>query len=179
VVTDTTGQQTHYDHVIFACHADQALKILQDANEQERSILSAFTYQKNKVIVHSDTSFMPQKKSAWASWVYLSENMKDQQPSVSLSYWMNNLQNLPTTKQVFVTLNPDKTPAQNSIYDIHEFEHPVFTREAIQAQHDIHSIQNTNHISYCGAHLRYGFHEDGILSAVNMAKTLGVTAPWQ
>jgi predicted NAD/FAD-binding protein len=179
IVTDTTGKQTHYDHVIFACHADQALNILKDANEQETEILSAFTYQKNQVVVHSDVNFMPQKKSAWASWVYLSEKTIDQQPSVSLSYWMNNLQNLPTAKQIFVTLNPGKMPAPNTIYDQHSFEHPVFTRAAIRAQSDIQSIQNTNHVSYCGAHLRYGFHEDGILSAVKVANTLGVQAPWQ
>ena len=91
---------------------------------------------------------------------------------------MNNLQNLPAHRNVFVTLNPGRMPAADLVYDQHDFDHPVFTREAIRAQQQISAIQNVNRVSFCGAHLRYGFHEDGLLSAVNVAKSLGADIPW-
>lgn len=177
-VTDTTGHTEKYDHVVFACHGDQALKILKDADTKERAILGAFTYQKNHVVVHGDASLMPARRRAWASWIYLSEKRRDENPSVSLTYWMNNLQNLPTEHDVFVTLNPGRTPAAHLIHDRHDFDHPVFTRQSVRAQTEIESIQNVNRVSFCGAHLRYGFHEDGLLSAVNIARRLGADIPW-
>lgn len=178
ILTDTNGATTAYDHVIFACHGDQALALLADASTDEQKILSAFTYQKNRAVLHGDTSLMPEKRGAWASWVYLSEQQRDQNRSVSLTYWMNNLQNLPTDRHVFVTLNPGRMPAADLIYDQHDFDHPVFTRDTARAQQQIDAIQNVNRVSFCGAHLRYGFHEDGLLSAVKIATSLGVDVPW-
>lgn len=178
-VTDTRGSTSTYDHVIFACHGDQALAILADADTNEQKILNAFTYQKNRAVLHGDSSLMPKKRGAWASWVYLSEQQRDQNPSVSLTYWMNNLQNLPTGRQIFVTLNPGRMPSPDLIYDQHDFDHPVFTRDAVLAQQQINTIQNVNRVSFCGAHLRYGFHEDGLLSAVKVASALGVEIPWE
>ncbi|NBX66972.1 MAG: FAD-dependent oxidoreductase [Proteobacteria bacterium] len=177
-VRDTRGDTMLYDHVVFACHADQALHILKDADAQEREILSAFTYQKNTAILHGDQSFMPRRRKAWASWIYLSEKQADDNPSVSLTYWMNNLQSLPASQPLFVTLNPGRRPAQNLIYDEHVFEHPVFTKAAVAAQTRIAAIQEKNRVSFCGAHLRYGFHEDGLLSAVRAATALGADIPW-
>ncbi len=178
IVSDMQGATDTYDHVIFACHGDQALALLADASADEQKILKAFTYQKNRAVLHGDASLMPQKRGAWASWVYLSEQQRDQNPSVSLTYWMNNLQNLPTDRHVFVTLNPGRMPADDLIYDQHDFDHPVFTRETAHAQQQIDTIQNVNRVSFCGAHLRYGFHEDGLLSAVKISTSLGVDIPW-
>lgn len=178
LVVDSKGNEARYDHVVFACHADQALFILKDADAQEKQILGAFAYQKNTAILHADQSFMPKHRNAWASWVYLSEKRQDENPSVSLTYWMNNLQSLPESMPLFVTLNPDRRPQQNLIYDEHIFEHPVFTKDAMAAQSHIASIQEKNHVSFCGAHLRYGFHEDGLLSAVRAATALGAEVPW-
>jgi len=178
MVADTQGAKNTYDHVIFACHGDQALALLADADAVEQKILGAFTYQKNRAVLHADTSLMPENRGAWASWIYLSEQQRDQNPSVSLTYWMNNLQNLPTEQNVFVTLNPGRMPAADLIYDQHDFDHPVFTRNTASAQQQIGAIQNVNRVSFCGAHLRYGFHEDGLLSAVNIAASLGVDVPW-
>lgn len=177
-IEDINGNKRDYDHVIFACHADQALSILKDATAEEREVLGSFSYQNNHVVVHADTSFMPQHKNAWASWVYLSQNAQDQQNVVSLSYWMNNLQQLGTIKPVIVTLNPQKQTLPELVYDRHDFSHPVFTLQAIKAQRIFHKIQNQNRTSFCGAYHRYGFHEDGLLSAVNVAKDLGVSVPW-
>lgn len=178
-VLDTQGQENIFDHVIFASHADQTLKMLKNPTPAEAEILSAFTYQPNTVVLHEDDSFMPRARGAWASWVYLSETRADDSESVSLSYWMNNLQPLDTQKQIFITLNPGKQPAADKTHNAHVFSHPVFTRAAISAQKRLPEIQGVAGISYCGAWQRYGFHEDGLLSAVNVAKSLGATVPWQ
>lgn len=179
VVQDAQGREDIFDHVIFASHADQTLKMLQTPTHAETEILSAFKYQPNTVVLHEDNSFMPRARRAWASWVYLSEAQADASESVSLSYWMNNLQPLDTQKQIFITLNPGKQPAVDKTHNRHVFSHPVFTRAAISAQKRLPEIQGVAGISYCGAWQRYGFHEDGLLSAVNVAQSLGVAVPWQ
>jgi predicted NAD/FAD-binding protein len=178
MVKDISGHTEQYDHVIFACHADEALKMIQDASVEEKDVLGAFQYQSNRVVVHSDTSFMPQRKGAWASWVYLSDSPIDKKPSISLSYWMNNLQNLKTDIPVIVTLNPAREPVNGQIYDEHYFMHPVFTNETYAAQQKIDDIQGTNKYWFCGAYQRYGFHEDGLLSSVKMVQKMGIDVPW-
>lgn len=178
-IQDDTRRIEEYDSVVFACHADQALKMLETPSQEEENILGAFSYQDNKIIVHTDTNFMPRRKDCWASWVYLSNDAKDSNPVVSLSYWMNNLQDLKTEKPIFVTLNPSNRPQEESILDEHIFSHPVFTKEAVEAQALIDSIQGFQNTWYCGAYQRYGFHEDGLLSSVRMTKKMGITAPWK
>ena len=130
------------------------------------------------MVLHSDVNFMPRRKNAWSSWVYLS-NSNNSEKQVSLSYWMNNLQRLDTSTPIIVTLNPATKPNENLIYDVYEFEHPVFNQKAIDAQKNIFKIQGENRIWYCGAWQRYGFHEDGLLSAVNLAKKFDIDIPWQ
>lgn len=178
-VKDKTGQEEIFDQVIFACHADEALMLLKAPSERQTSILGAFDYQENKIVVHTDTSFMPQNKDCWASWVYLSESRTDTKGAVSLSYWMNNLQNLDTEHPIIVTLNPGRMPDAACILDQHSFTHPVFDTKAIEAQTRIAEIQGENNMWFCGAYQRYGFHEDGLLSAVNIAKKMGVSIPWE
>ena len=177
-VTDTSGECLRYDHVFLACHADAALKMLGNPTDDERQILGAFRYQPNRVVVHSDISFMPKTRGSWASWVYLSEGMQDQNPSVSLTYWMNNLQPLATDTPVLVTLNPARMPAPELVYDTHSFDHPVFDTGAIKAQARMPEIQGKDRISYCGAYQCYGFHEDGLLSAVRAVEGIGCKVPW-
>jgi uncharacterized protein len=178
-VTDSHGDTDQYDQIVFACHADEALKMLSDPMPYYLDILGAFSYQENKVIVHSDESFMPKCRKSWASWVYLSEHRKDNNSAVSLSYWMNNLQPLNSDKPVIVTLNPGRRPQESLIYDEHIFSHPVFDIKAIAAQDRINEIQGRDGLWFCGAYQRYGFHEDGLLSAVNVAKKMGVSIPWE
>ncbi|MED5423450.1 MAG: amine oxidase, partial [Pseudomonadota bacterium] len=117
-------------------------------------------------------------RKCWASWIYLSETQQDKKPNVSLSYWMNNLQGLPNDKTILVTLNPDRRPADEHIIDEHMFSHPIFDIAAINAQKQIETIQGKRGLWFCGAYQRYGFHEDGLLSAVNVAKSLGSDIPW-
>lgn len=178
IITDAKGAQETYDRVIFACHADEAMTLLQNPTREQTEIIGAFTYQTNEIVVHADTSFMPKRKSCWASWVYLSEQERDDNLRVSLSYWMNNLQDLDRDHPVIVTLNPGRQPASSLTYDRHEFSHPVFDVKAIKAQERIKSIQGRNNIWFCGAYQRYGFHEDGLLSAVNVARDMGASIPW-
>ena len=175
-VVDSHGNTTLFDQVVFACHSDQALQLLTSPHQLEQRILGDIRYQTNTAFLHSDLSFMPKRKKAWASWVYL-EN--DTQTSVSLSYWMNSLQPLPTTTPVIVTLNPSRPPLPELTYDQHQFEHPLLDKTAIEAQKNIVQIQGVDRIWYCGAWQGYGFHEDGLRSAVDVAKALGAVIPWQ
>lgn len=177
-VEDTQGNTQLYDNIIFACHSDQALKLLSNPTKDEKEIIGNIKYQPNEMILHTDLSFMQKRKNAWSSWVYLSEEKKDTSKGVSLSYWMNNLQPLKTNTPIIVTLNPSKEPDPKLIKNRYTFSHPVFDEPAIQAQNRIPEIQGTDRIYYCGAWQRYGFHEDGLLSAVNVAKYFGITPPW-
>lgn len=178
-VEDMNGDVKDFDKVVFACHSDQALKLLVQPTEDEKRIIGAFGYQENNVILHSDESFMPANRQAWASWIYLSETKEDKTSAIALSYWMNHLQNFETEKPLIVTLNPSRRPDESLIYDEYTFEHPVFNREAIDAQGLIDQIQGANNTYYCGAYQRYGFHEDGLWSAVNVAEKLGCNIPWK
>ena len=178
-VEDARGKKEIFDHVIFACHADEALKILQNPTQEQSAVIGAFRYQENSIVLHGDVSFMPRRKKCWASWVYLSEKQENKNDAVSLSYWMNNLQDLDGDFPLIVTLNPGRAPDPALIYDRHAFTHPVFDRPAIAAQAQIPAIQGQNNIWFCGAYQRFGFHEDGLLSAVNIAKALGASVPWE
>jgi predicted NAD/FAD-binding protein len=177
-VEDANGEQRRYDQVVFACHADQALAMIVDAHPDESAILSAFKYQRNRAVLHSDTSFMPARRKAWASWVYLAESRQQNNAAVSLTYWMNNLQPLATSQTLLMTLNPGREPDPNLVYDDYVFEHPVFDVAAIRNQQLIDGIQGRDRLWFCGAYQRYGFHEDGLGSAVRLYERMGISVPW-
>ena len=179
VVTDAQGGVHEFDRVIFTCHADEALAMMESPRAAHTEILGAFGYQTNRIVVHGDASFMPRNRKCWASWVYLSEKRRDKKPAVALSYWMNNLQGLDGRYPVIVTLNPEREPQTALVYDRHEFAHPVFDRAAVRAQGRISEIQGVDSLWFCGAYQRYGFHEDGLLSAVNVARAMGAEIPWE
>ncbi len=178
-VMDTLGNSRLYDQVIFACHSDQALNLLHQPTSREERIIGAIKYQPNTMVLHSDTRFMPKRKKAWASWVYLCDTRSDETPSISLSYWMNRLQPLETKTPLIVTLNPGREPDPDKVYNTYTFEHPVFDAGAIEAQHALREIQGKDRIWYCGAWQRYGFHEDGLRSGVEVATALGASVPWE
>ncbi len=178
-VIDTNGNSSDFDHIIFACHSDQAIEILDSPTKEEIDIIGSIKYQENKIIVHTDESFMPKRRSAWASWVYLSEEKNDINSEISLSYWMNNLQNINSHVPIIITLNPSKSPNKSKILDENIFEHPVFDEQAIIAQDKISNIQGLNNTWYCGAYLKYGFHEDGLASGIKIAEKLGAKIPWK
>jgi predicted NAD/FAD-binding protein len=178
-IYDMMGELHSYDKVIFACHSDQALNMLDNPTQTEQDIIGKIKYQNNKMILHKDINFMPKRKSAWASWIYLKKQTQTNHSALALSYWMNNLQPLNTKTPIIVTLNPTISPDKSMIYDEYNFEHPVFDADAIDAQSKIPDIQGQNNTYYTGAWQRYGFHEDGLLSAVNVAKLMGIDVPWQ
>ncbi len=176
-ITDVTGRTEEYDSVVFACHGDQALAMLKDATADERSVLSGFRYQKNLAVVHKDVSIMPKRKRCWASWVYNYER-DDKRDVIPVTYWMNLLQNIDHKYPLFVTLNPIKPIPIEHVFEEHVFEHPIYSQESLASQKRIVELQGKQNTYFCGAHLRNGFHEDGIASGVNVAKLLGENAPW-
>jgi uncharacterized protein len=178
-VHDARASADVYDAVVLACHPDQALALIAAPTEAEARVLGAFTYQDNALVVHSDAALMPRRRAAWASWVYLSDDLDaDTRPRVSLTYWMNALQNLPDGQEVFVTLNPARPPRADLTYDRHTFRHPRFDAPALRAQGEVGAIQGARGLWFCGAWQRHGFHEDGLWSAVRVARALGARVPW-
>lgn len=178
-LVDQGGGEYFFDQVVFACHPDEAMAMIQNPDAETASVIGSFRYQENRIVVHGDTSFMPARRECWASWIYLNDTPRDEKPAVSLTYWMNNLQPLPTSMPVLVTLNPGRMPDKKSIYDEHIFHHPVFDEAAIRAQERMEDIQGRNGLWFCGAYQRYGFHEDGLWSALNVARKMGVRIPWE
>ncbi len=182
-VLDDAGQIRGFDHVIFASHADQSLRLLDDASAEERRILSAFAFQPNTAYLHRDAGLMPRRRRAWSSWNYLAETRPHsgeglEERAVSLTYWMNKLQPLATDADVFVSLNPLHAPRDETILAEIAYDHPLFNRATLAAQREIDTIQGRNHVWFAGAWLGYGFHEDGLRSGLAVAKALGAQIPW-
>jgi predicted NAD/FAD-binding protein len=167
-----------FDAVVLACHADQALQILDQPTARERSLLGAFRYQHNRALLHSDTGLMPRRRSVWSAWNYLAAEGHRGTEAVSVSYWMNCLQRLDQAPPLFVSLNPLREPRTSSVFAEMEYSHPVFDRRAITAQSQLHNLQGENGIWYCGSYFGYGFHEDALRSSVELARSLGVEVPW-
>lgn len=154
-----------YDAVFLACHSDQALRMLADPSKDEQQVLGAIRYQYNEAVLHTDSSMMPNRQRAWASWNYhLPENADEQ---VTLTYHMNRLQSLACDEHYFVTLNSAQEIDPQSIIRQVGYDHPVFTAEAVEAQRRKEQIDGANRTYYCGAYWRYGFHEDGVVSALS------------
>ncbi len=172
-VRDTEGQWAEYDRVFIATHADQALSLLQDADELEQNLLAPFGYQPNLAILHSDADLMPRRRAAWSSWNYLAEGTD----GLSVTYWMNRLQRLDAERDYFVTLNPLKTPDPDSVHHQVEYRHPVFDSAAMHAQRSLGLLQGRRNTWYCGSYFGYGFHEDGFASAVEAVMASGETVP--
>ena len=160
----------NYDKVVLASHADESLKIISDITNKEREILSNFKYKPNKAVIHSDENLMPLNKNAWCSWnSSLNPNNKEQS---SVTYWLNQLQNLKTDKNIFLTINPFVEIASDKIYHKIDFTHPYYDEKALQNQSNLKTIQNKNNTLFTGSYFGYGFHEDGIKSSIEMFKTL-------
>jgi predicted NAD/FAD-binding protein len=176
-VHDSNGNDTAFDHVVFACHTDEGLALMADASEAERKALGAIRYQENRAILHKDPRFMPKRRRCWAAWNYHAAS-EGKEPAVTLTYWMNRLQSIDERYPLFVTLNPATPVAENDIFDATTFHHPVFDTAAIEAQRTLALMQGERNTWFCGAYMRHGFHEDGLISAMAVAERLGARAPW-
>ena len=164
-VQTATGVVEHFDHLFIATHSDQALGMLSDPSELEQAVLGAIPYQKNDVVLHTDTSLLPNKRRTWAAWNYL--RRRDSQRRVSVTYNMNMLQGLQTAETFCVTLNDTHNIDPDKIIRRMQYDHPVFTTSAITAQQRHREINGQRRTWYCGAYWRFGFHEDGVVSALN------------
>ena len=160
----------NYDKVVLASHADESLKIISDITNKEREILSNFKYKPNKAVIHSDENLMPLNKNAWCSWN--SSLNPDNKEQSSVTYWLNQLQNLKTDKNIFLTINPFVEIASDEIYHKIDFTHTFYDEKALQNQSNLKTIQNKNNTLFAGSYFGYGFHEDGIKSSIEMLKTL-------
>jgi len=165
--------EERFDHVVLACHADQALRMLADPSPVETDLLSAFPYRPNRVQLHSDERVMPRRQRAWSSWNY---HLDDEgQDGASVTYWMNRLQRLPARRDYFVTLNRDAAVRPERVLERITYHHPVFSPAGVVAQGRHAELIGHRDTSYCGAYWRNGFHEDGVVSANRVCERLGVS----
>jgi len=159
-----------YDKVILATHADEALSLIENPLEEEKSILSNFNYKENLAIIHTDENVMPKNKHVWSSWN--SSVNKNNLEINSLTYWLNLLQNLKCEKNILLTLNPITKISENKILKKVKFTHPYFNQSVLDYQKKLNALQNKKNILFCGSYFGYGFHEDGIKSSIEMIKSL-------
>ena len=193
LVRDATGRTERFDLVVLATHADTSLAILgDDATPEERLLLGCFRYQRNVAVLHRDRAFMPKRRRAWSSWNYLArgtaedgrragsngrqEASSSDDRGVSLTYWMNLLQNLETERPVFVTMNPSRAP-RDQVASF-SYEHPQYDSAAVEAQAELPALQGARRTWFCGSYQGHGFHEDGLRSGLEVAASLGAPAPW-
>jgi uncharacterized protein len=162
------GDEQSFDYVFFACHSNQALGMLNDANMQEREILSAIPYQENTVFLHHDASVLPNKKRAWAAWNY--HLPAKELNKVAVTYYMNILQNLQSPEPILVTLNHTDLINPAKVIKRLTYTHPVYTLAGAAAQARHAQISGVNRTGYAGAYWRNGFHEDGVVSALEALK---------
>ncbi|MGQ7845688.1 NAD(P)/FAD-dependent oxidoreductase [Granulosicoccus sp. 3-233] len=173
------GRTLDADELVLATHADQALACLESPSEREVALLSPFRYESNQAYLHTDISYLPKRRRAWCSWNYVEQSPDDTQ-QVSLSYWMNRLQNLRSDTQFVVTLNPDRVPDDACVLRSHTYEHPLFNADTWQAQQALWSLQGQNRTWYCGSYFGSGFHEDAVQSGLAVAEQLGgLERPWK
>jgi predicted NAD/FAD-binding protein len=177
-IKDSSGSSETYDQVVMASHGDETLALLKDADGAERAVLGCFRYQKNRAILHRDQSLMPRRRRCWASWVYSSDG-EFLHPKITVTYWMNLLQGIDYRYPLFVSLNPKREIPQELIFDQAEFDHPAFDQAALAAQTQVALLQGRRNTWFAGAHLGHGFHEDGLASAVRVARALGSPIPWE
>ncbi len=177
-VEDEHGVVRFFDHVVIAAHADQALAMLGDETSEERALLRTFGYARNRAVLHRDKRFMPRRRRLWQSWNYMKQE-HGMESALCVTYWMNSLQNLPTTTDLFVTLNPPSDIHPKAIDLEIDYDHPVFTADAIEAQRRLWSLQGNRRTWFCGSYFGYGFHEDGLQSGLAVAEQLGGhKRPW-
>lgn len=176
-VDDGAGTE-RFDEAVIAAHGDEAHALLADRDGREDAILSAFRYEPNHAILHTDAGQMPRRRRVWSSWNYLADRKRTAERKVAVTYWMNSLQSLDPRRALFVTLNPLKPIAPDAVLGEYRYDHPVFDEAAVAAQAALPEIQGRRRTWFCGSYCGYGFHEDGLASAVAVARRLGVTAPW-
>jgi len=176
-VATASGGEERYDHVVVATHADQALTLLGDASADERRLLGAFAYSRNRAVLHADAALMPRRRAVWSSWNYRADRRRPE--SLCVTYWMNRLQDIDERLPLFLTLNPSREPRPQLVHRTESYEHPLFDANAIRAQDALWSLQGRGRTWFCGAYFGAGFHEDGLQAGLAVAEAIGgVRRPW-
>jgi predicted NAD/FAD-binding protein len=170
VAVNADGCETEYfDEVVIAAHSDQALAMIEDPTQAEREVLGAMRYERNEAALHTDSSLMPRRKGAWASWNF---HLTDDSKLPTMSYWMNRLQGLDAAEDIFVTLNRTDSLDPAKVLKVIPYEHPIVTHEAVAAQRRWAEVSGADRIHFCGAYWRWGFHEDGCWSAIRACEPI-------
>ena len=178
VATDD-GRTMRVDHAVLATHADQALALLRHPTPAERRVLGAFRYTTNRAVLHTDARLMPRRRRVWSSWNYLGGAEGDARREVCVTYWMNRLQGLDPRRDVFVTLNPYRTPDPASVVAAFDYDHPSYDAATLAAQPLLAHIQGRDRLWFCGSYFGAGFHEDALSSGLAAAEALGgARRPW-
>src|SRR5450755_4344 len=170
LVAPRHGEPERYDRVVVATHSDQALRLLTDASDREHDVLGSIPYQRNDVVLHTDASLLPRRRAAWASWNY---HLGAGDGAGKVTYHMNRLQSLVADRELCVTLNLTERIDPDAVLGCWTYEHPVYTRAGVAAQARRAEIDGADRIHYCGAYWGWGFHEDGVLSAMRACDPLG------
>ncbi len=177
LVQDAGGHRALFDHVIIAAHGDQALRMLEAPGQTECDILGHIHYAPNIAYVHRDESLMPRLRKVWSSWNYMSQD--DSNNRLSVSYWMNRLQNIDPSRPLFITLNPVTPPKPELTFAVLDYDHVQYDMNCLKAQRRLDEIQGIRNIWYCGAWTAHGFHEDGLCSGLGVAERIsGKLRPW-
>jgi predicted NAD/FAD-binding protein len=176
-VTDARGRTLRFDQAILACHADQALALLADADAEERAFLGAVRFAPNRAVLHRDPALMPRRRAAWGSWNAIADPAGAAAGGVT--YWMNRLQGLDPSRPLFVSLNPPREPDPALVFAVFDYDHPRFDAPALAAQRRFGRIQGRGGVWYAGAWLGHGFHEDGLTAGLRVALALGGRMPWR
>jgi predicted NAD/FAD-binding protein len=181
-ITFEDGSAECFEKVILACHGDQALRLLEDPTPMEQRLLSTFHYQPNTATVHTDTSVMPRRRLCWASWNYRLGREQEKPGHPTIHYWMNRLQGVSDRQNYFVSLNADAEIDQRKILRRISYEHPLFNRAAVAAQGELQQLNTLSPAQttfYAGAWFKYGFHEDGLTSALACARAVSGENLWE
>jgi len=177
VSVDLPGRRLDFDHVVLATHADQALRLLTTPSDAEHELLSAWRYSVNQTWLHFDEGLLPRRPATWSAWNYRVGDCRRPEDRVTATYGLNRLQQLQTSTQYMVTLNPPRPPTPEHIIARMSYRHPVMTPEATATWHNLPELNGRGRVSFCGAYFGYGFHEDGLRSAAAVAAELGGETP--
>ncbi|GAB7023178.1 NAD(P)/FAD-dependent oxidoreductase [Salidesulfovibrio brasiliensis] len=173
VAVTADGRTETFDAVVLATHADVSLGMLTDPTDEERRLLSPWSYAPNRVVLHSDESFMPPKRSAWASWVFIREPERPPESLVGVSYHMNRLQQIASQREYIVTLNPVREPGAGGPIEDVVLDHPQYSLASLRTQAELDMLDGVRRTFFCGAYQGYGFHEDGARSGERVARQFG------
>lgn len=167
-----------FDEVVLATHTDQALALLEHPSIEERAVLKAIPYQANRAVLHTDERLLPRRRRAWASWNFHAPRPELSEEPVSLTYLLNRLQPLPFSSPVLLSMNPVEAPRPERVLASFDYHHPVFLEGSDEAKRRVPSLQGRARTWFCGAWTGHGFHEDGLVSAMNVARQAGAPIPW-